>query len=240
MANVSPRPAPPPCRLCRGFTSTLFFKDKSREYFKCSACGAIFVPDAYLLSASAEKREYDLHDNFNEDEGYRKFLSRTAEPLQKYLPAETANLRGLDFGCGPNPLLAKMLAEPPLNCTVDCYDKFYFPENTDILRTAEPIYDFITSTEVFEHLHDPQTEAEALWRVLRPGGVLVIMTKRAAGTVDKFRNWHYIRDPTHILFFSEDSFHWLANHLMNHFGYPCSVVFEGPDVAVLMKSSSPR
>ncbi len=87
------------------------------------------------------------------------------------------------------------------------YDPFFAP-NHEVLTPRT--YDFVTATEVVEHLHHPQQALETLWACLKPGGLLGIMTKQV---IDKamFSRWHYKQDPTHVCFFSQDTFAWLAN-----------------------------
>ncbi|GAA5525593.1 hypothetical protein Maes01_02164 [Microbulbifer aestuariivivens] len=157
----------------------------------------------FHLSAQKERAYYDLHENDVSDEGYRRFLSRCSEPLLARLEGAS---EGLDFGCGPAPLLARMLEAQ--GHQVALYDPFYAPDSEVLQRD----YDFIVTTEVVEHLSAPGAELTALWSKLRPGGLLAIMTKRVISR-ERFASWHYIRDPTHICFFSDASFQWLAEHL---------------------------
>ena len=90
-------------------------------------------------------------------------------------------------------------------------------------------YDFITATEVFEHLRNPIETIELLWQRLKPGGIFGIMTKLV---IDKeaFSTWHYITDRTHICFFSVKTFKWLANKL------EAKIEFIGNDVIILYKN----
>ncbi|KAG5485049.1 hypothetical protein LSCM1_07129 [Leishmania martiniquensis] len=231
------------CRLCASPIVTLFHKDKMREYYQCSQCSLVFVPDQFILSSSDEKSIYDLHDNNPGDPAYQKFLSRAALPLADYFsithPADETphERRGLDFGCGPAEVLASLLSNAPYNFLMDTYDLYYFPERKYYLE-REGHYDFITATEVVEHLQDPLSVFRTLWRCIRPdGGVLVIMTKRVLGSIDRFRSWHYIRDPTHIAFFHTDSFRWLANYLPSN-SETCEVRFVSADVALLIKQTT--
>jgi len=55
------------------------------------------------------------------------------------------------------------------------YDTFYSPDR-NILTNH---YDFITASEVVEHFHNPAVEFDLLWSILKPGGLLGIMTKLA-------------------------------------------------------------
>ncbi|MCC1498350.1 methyltransferase domain-containing protein, partial [Alcanivorax sp. 1008] len=72
-------------------------------------------------------------------------------------------------------------------------------------------YDFVTCTEVVEHFHQPAREFERLTSLLTPTGVLAIMTSLLDDGVD-FHTWHYRRDPTHVSFYRQTTFNWIANH----------------------------
>ena len=89
---------------------------------------------------------------------------------------------------------------------MDIYDYFYAPDETVFQKR----YDFITSTEVIEHLHDPMRELERLWQCLSEGGVLGLMT---AFRTEDFANWYYKRDLTHIRFFTPATFAWISEQL---------------------------
>lgn len=207
------------CPLCRRPAAQFYHRDKFRRYFQCATCALVFVPPEFHLSAQAEKAYYDLHENSAEDDGYRRFLSRCAAPLLERLPAASS---GLDFGCGPAPVLATMLTQS--GHSVATYDLYYRPDPS----VLECQYDFVVSTEVIEHLAAPMAVLEMLWRRIRPGGVLALMTKLVASP-ERFANWHYIRDPTHIVFFSGATFRWLAEHL------GAELEFRGTDVIFLNK-----
>ena len=191
----------PSCPLCRHPAAHFYHRDKFREYYQCAECALVFVPQEYHLSPEAEKAYYDLHENSMHDEGYQRFLSRCAQPLLERLPATAS---GLDFGCGPAPLLARMLEHAGHRMAT--YDLFYQPDTTALHRQ----FDFIVSTEVVEHLAEPLKVLMDLWQRIEPGGLLVLMTKLVASR-ERFANWHYIRDPTHIVFFSRETFLWLAH-----------------------------
>lgn len=189
------------CPLCGGLASAGdFHRDRRRPYRQCEACRLVFVPPAWHLDAEGEKAEYDLHRNAVDDPGYRRFLSRLAAPLLQRLPAASA---GLDFGCGPGPALAAMLEEA--GHRVALYDLFY---RADAAVWRER-YDFITATEVVEHLHAPGAELDRLWAHLRPGGWLGVMTKLVRDR-EAFAGWHYKNDPTHVCFFSRQTWQWWA------------------------------
>ena len=177
----------------------------------------MFVDSSEHLSELEEKLRYDLHENNSEDEGYRQFLNHLVNPLSQRLQSESC---GLDFGCGPGPTVSLMLEE--MGHTVECFDKYY--ANAPALLNKS--YDFITSTEVLEHLREPDVELEKLIGMLKPRGYLGVMTKLRP-TNDKFANWHYIRDSTHICFYADTTFEWIAEK------WNCSLEIFGNDVAIL-------
>jgi len=208
------------CPLCESSECEPYFEDANRAYLRCGSCRLIFVPPTFWLSDAEEKAEYDLHENTTDDPGYRNFLSRLTVPMLEKLGAEK---RGLDFGCGPGPMLSVMLEEQ--GHRVELYDPFY--ANDPSLLEAE--YDFICATEVAEHLSDPQKEFSTLFSCLKPGGWLGIMTKLTRDDRDAFANWHYIRDRTHIAFYHRETFSWMAQC------FNAEEIFIGSDVILMKK-----
>ena len=192
--------APSHCPLCHHDQLVLFHQDKKRAYFQCQQCQLVTVPAAFYLNEVAEKAFYDLHDNTVADEGYQRFLSRTLTPV---LDAIQPDAKGLDFGCGEGAVLSQMAAKQGVS--VNNYDLFYFPEQGQLQQQ----YDFVTMTEVLEHIADAQQVFKLLQGLLKPAGLLAIMTKRVRDHAG-FINWHYKHDPTHINFYSEATFEWIA------------------------------
>ena len=209
---------------CEANENLPWWQDQFRDYFRCEYCQLVFVPKSFHLSPEQEKACYDLHENNNSSVGYRRFLARMFDPIAaRIAPAAL----GLDFGCGPGPVLAEMFVKAGF--TMRLFDLYYanHPDVIDVQKNAE-CYDFITATEVVEHLSDPHTVLNNLLALLRPGGVLGVMTKQVKDQ-ESFKNWHYIRDHTHIAFFSRATFAWLAQQTQ------CRVEFLGADVVLLTK-----
>lgn len=206
----------PHCPLCNHPKISHFHRDKKRDYWRCKNCHLVFVNQQQQLDLATEKAIYDLHQNQANDLGYRQFLSRLAEPLLAQLKTPK---NGLDFGCGPGPVLAEMLTEA--GHTMNLYDLFYadYPERLAIT------YDFVTCTEVVEHFRNPQREFQRLFELLKPQGYLAIMTKLVIDA-DAFGRWHYKNDQTHISFFSRETLQWLAKQ------YQAELNFFANDVAI--------
>ncbi|MFC1490081.1 class I SAM-dependent methyltransferase [Candidatus Latescibacterota bacterium] len=188
------------CPLCSSDRTQEYHRDKHRIFNRCHNCELIFVPPEYFISHEEEKARYDSHINNSDDQGYREFLKRLYKPLEKRLNPKSS---GLDFGSGPGPVLSQMFENS--GHTMTLYDPFY----ADNLSALSESYDFITATEVLEHLHHPGMETNRLWECLEPGGWLGIMTCPVPES-GAFEDWYYIRDSTHVCFYSHETFRWLA------------------------------
>ena len=205
------------CPLCTANRVFPLYDDKWRDYFRCVACQLTFVPPAFHLSPSDEKAVYDLHQNSSADQGYRNFLSRIFEPVHARIAPGS---HGLDFGSGPGPTLSVMFEEVGHHMAI--YDPYYATETSPLALQ----YDFVTASEVVEHLYNPGDELRRLWSCIKPGGLLGIMTKLALDR-EAFARWHYKNDRTHVSFFSRETFAWLAAE------WNAELAFVGNDVILL-------
>lgn len=184
-----------PCPVCLAPARPLLVVD-GRAYWACSVCEARFLDPGMRPTAQQELAHYRHHQNDPDDSRYRRFLSKLAGPLLERLPGPS---EGLDYGCGPGPALAAMLREA--GHTVALYDPFFAPD----VATLAARYDFITCSETAEHFHRPAEEFARLMAMVRPGGWLAIMT--CFQTDDAlFAGWRYRMDPTHVVFYREETF----------------------------------
>ena len=207
------------CPLCRSKNTGLFHADKTRQYYACDHCCLVFLDPSQRLCSADEKAEYLRHENHPSDGGYRQFLRRLSDPLCLRIPPGSV---GLDFGCGPGPTLSVMLEEH--GHQVALYDPFFFP-NDSVLKGT---YDFISGSEVVEHLFSPGETLSTLYGLLRPGGWLGLMTKRVRNAT-AFATWHYKNDPTHVCFFHLKTFEFLAAQ------WRAELVVTGSDVVLIQR-----
>jgi hypothetical protein len=187
-------------------------------------CRLVFVPPSQFLSAEDEKKRYDLHQNSLDNADYRRFLGRLFIPLNQRLAPGSS---GLDFGSGPGPALPRMFEEAGHSMVI--FDQYYehAPAALDLK------YDFITASEVVEHLREPRKALDRLWACLTCGGWLGIMTKFTADHA-AFPRWYYKNDLTHVCFFSRETFLWLAA------AWNADLIFPDDDVALLRKNRADR
>jgi hypothetical protein len=208
------------CPLCRETSIQHFSRILERDFWSCRTCHLIFVPAEQHLSAEDEKARYDQHNNDPDDPDYRAFLNRMFLPMHQRLSTTSC---GLDFGSGPGPTLSLMFEEAGYRMAI--YDHFYAPNHVALTQS----YDFITATEVVEHLRHPSFELERLWSHLNPGGLLGVMTQLVPEDTP-FDAWYYIKDPTHVCFYSRSTFEWLAEQ------WQAELTFPGRSVMLLQKA----
>lgn len=189
------------CPLCNQSNISLYAHAFESDYFQCRNCSYVFKDRNKLLDSTVEKSRYDTHNNDSEDQGYVDFLNRLILPLKERL---SENSYGLDFGCGPGPTISKEMKK--YGHSVENYD-IYYAKNDALL---EGQYDFVTSTEVWEHFYDPARDIRKCWDLVKPGGYLGVMTYFLPTEKEQFLNWWYLRDETHVGFYNEDVFRYIA------------------------------
>lgn len=186
------------CRLCLNNKMTIVSGIDSRNYYLCENCKLINVDTNDFINPNDEKKRYLSHNNGIEYAGYVNFLNRAITPALKYL---NSNMVGLDYGCGYNPTLSKILSGHNIIC--EDYDPFF------IKNEFKRKYDFIFSTEVFEHFYYPKEEIEKLINLLVNKGILIIMTERWKN-LDQFKDWYYARDNSHVSFYNDATFNFIG------------------------------
>lgn len=197
------------CPVCRSQQIKHFARLEDRDYFRCEICLATFMAQIHWPDSAEARACYLLHENDPENISYRSFLSRLSEPLlHKLRPGS----RILDYGCGPGPALAAMLREAGHEVAV--FDPVFFADHSVLDRQ----YDAVTCTEVAEHFFYPADEFDRLSELLSPDGWLAVMT--CFQTIDeRFANWQYRKDKTHVVFYREAT----LRHLAEQRGWHCEI-----------------
>lgn len=211
------------CPLC--FSLSNFFQEgEKREYFLCPSCAMIFVPEDYFLSREEETKRYLEHENSIENEGYVAMFENAIGHIKNSCSKIHSTL---DYGCGYEPVLKRLLEIHGYKTNI--YDENFFPE-----LNLQKNYDLIISTETFEHFKYPGKEVDRMMSLLTSTGYLAVMTqfysyKNKTTSKKLFKEWYYKRDPTHIVFYSDQTFEWMANH------YELKIIFNNKKNFVILQ-----
>ncbi|MEA1891192.1 MAG: class I SAM-dependent methyltransferase [Campylobacterota bacterium] len=190
------------CKICKSDTLMITDIKTSRNYHKCLTCEYIFLDKSFHLEEEMQKQHYDNHDNNLESLGYVKMFEELIEEF--VTPYASTIETALDFGCGEGEVLSIILRK--IGIKSDSYDLFYFPKKVYEGKK----YDLIASTEVFEHLSDVDAVMKILLEYLNDNAYLLLMTSFHPNDDDKFFRWYYIKDMTHVGFFTLETFEYIA------------------------------
>lgn len=186
------------CPLC----DSPLLQRMDRVYLECGVCSALVMDADFIPDSEAELQHYHTHDNDVHDPRYRKFTSPITEHVLSHF---TPKHSGLDFGCGPGPVISTVLREHGYQ--IAQYDPYFFP---DVQPLAND-YDYILCCEVIEHFHNPAEEFARLRNMLRPGGHIVCMSSLYHEGID-FATWRYRNDPTHTFIYRADTVAYITRN----------------------------
>ena len=126
-----------------------------------------------------------------------------------------APVRCLDIGCGPGWLLSRLPkhwlkhgVEPDHDAAMAAarHASLYKTSFEELALPANA-YDVIICHHVIEHMYQPVEAVQEMWRLLEPGGYLLLATPDFDSDCAEMFGTRYrmLHDPTHISLFTEDS-----------------------------------
>lgn len=206
------------CLVCETKVTEFTQLKNSKIYWHCQNCFFTKLDPSFHIDSAKEKARYDKHQNSIADQGYVKTLEKFID--YSITPFKESITNILDYGSGPEPVLAELLKRQGYKTKI--YDPFYATN-----QFSDESFDFITSTEVFEHFYDPKKEIENILSLVKVKGFIAIMT-RFCTTIEEFKSWFYKDDPTHVSFFTIKTFEYLSKELgftiVKHDGFQVLVI----------------
>jgi hypothetical protein len=169
-----------------------------RLYYSCDECHLIFTDPKHHLSREEEKNRYLVTSQQQDKSVHDHDLHEIIDPALKYI---TPEMKGLDYGCGPEPLLSEILTEKSFRCyNYDPLFDFGHPEE---------VYDYIFATECLENFFVPANDLHKIDELLKIGGYLFVTTAQTP-KIENFDKWSYKDEPTHVSFYSKATFDYIA------------------------------
>lgn len=196
-----------PCLLC-GAECEQWLEHRGVSYSFCPRCR--LLRKEQFPELAEERARYETHNNSVQDPRYLEYIRGviSADLYPRLKPGDAV----LDFGCGSAKAVEALLAGEAPGVEVVSYDPFFHPETPESALAAlnRQGFNFIIAIEVFEHLFDPGTAIRRLKNLLVPGGGILLRTMLYPGNRTSFRKWWYKDDLTHVHFFAEETFAWIA------------------------------
>ena len=220
------------CSICGSFKTQVWkkiqspFIDKKYTLHFCEDCKSYFF----------DKTEYnieldELYNNESRDWNtkftYSKYWSRQVERINNLLIDKNRKLNILDIGCRTGDFLLhwnkkknnlygvelnKYNADIAKKRGIKVYNDFI--ENVDF----DIKFDVITCYALLEHIAYPKTVLQKITRLLKKGGILVIMIpaieSKLREKLDRNNiHWHMYSPPEHLSYYSK---YFLDNYMKKH------------------------
>lgn len=206
------------CALCGGTNSKTFLHAKERTVVECRDCGLRALSPMPTLDDMVDINEETVHPFFSaylEDaESYRHYFAHKLDDLGK----QKGEGRLLDVGCGAGLFLdaARERGYQAAGVDLSPVPAAYARDELGLDVTVGSLYsygapagsfDAVTIFQTIEHDPEPAALSAELYRIMAPGGVLMVTTPAADGFVAKVmgKRWFGYRNVEHITFFTRRS-----------------------------------
>lgn len=208
------------CGLCSSNQSILRFYKWNFPIVKCAKCGFMetVISSELDLSSIYTEEYYDggRKDGYVDYKASQVILEKEFEDLLLYLEKFTSNHSVLvEIGCAYGFLLNKAkslydkvvgfeISSPAIEyCAKHGLEVYPASELNNILPKIPPI-DLLIMLDTIEHVEDPKSLIELLFRKMNNGGIIILST----GDVDSLYSrltgklWRLMTPPQHLSFFS--------------------------------------
>lgn len=199
-----------PCPACGSNTRKPIGSKNGFEIFVCSKCSTLYTGH---VPVEAETQDYDGYysdSNLSVPEFIRDRVNEIVGDFSIY--RECNRLLDIGFGAGTVLEAASKLEWNVFGLEVSrpAVDRArkrgfeVFHGGLVEARYPDHYFDVITSSEILEHLSDPNADLREIARILRPGGMFWATTPSSTGLSFRLMklNWSVLSPPEHIQLYS--------------------------------------
>lgn len=189
------------CPLCGANNAETLWSKEGASYVRCLHCSLVYENPRLSgeeLKSFYSKESYFVNTSDPSPSGYSDYFAQcTGTLLREYLNIVKREVAGrtpvhfLDVGCGPGGLVELALAEgweasglELSSWAVEIGRKKGIPIMEGALESAlfpENHFDAISLFDVLEHLPSPHPPIREIYRILKPGGVVIVETPNIGG-----------------------------------------------------------
>lgn len=225
--------APPddPCTICRRTDPGLKYTIDGWRIVRCRACHHLYVSprpatseihaiydESYFANPAFRATDHDAYFGYMDYIRDRANIQRRLAQVLARIERHEWKGRLLDVGCGLGFFVevAQIHSWEAMGVELNEYAVAWARQHVsdqvkhgtvETIDVPDNYFDCVTMFDVIEHLPDPREELREIWRVLRPGGLLVVVTPDAGSIVSRSLADHWLemkRAPEHLHFFSVD------------------------------------
>jgi SAM-dependent methyltransferase len=203
------------CRACGKAADQPVGEKNGFNLVGCQSCGSLQVSP---FPSEAELAE--IYEHYEMNQGYRpkrdKKIARSKRRLKSYI-SKGPGKRLLDVGCNLGFTVAAA-TELGLDAfgidvdpgSIDEAKKQFGDHRFDCVDVREfakrgETFDLIYTSEVIEHVPDPEGFVDALAKIANPNAVIYLTTPDAGHfrVPSDFVSWENVKPPIHILYFTK-------------------------------------
>ncbi len=209
---------PPCCLLCKSWSSRPVIREESWQYYRCERCGLVFLhPQPSTTFLLSHYQSY-LPSTDPEIQSWHRLMQGVSEKAAVLIESRVSRPGTLlDVGCGYGffPGLMSRRGWHAEGIEISAHARRYARENQDIEVTSEPLprpdwddgrFDVITLFYVIEHLPDPVETLNEVFRLLKPGGLVLLRWPHTTPIALLLKPWssrlRLYQAPSHLFDFS--------------------------------------
>lgn len=228
-APVEPGPVEAPCTICRRSDPLPAYVVDGWRIVRCRGCAHLYVSprppaseiqaiydESYFANPAFRATDHDAYFGYMDYIRDRPHIQQRLAQVLDRIERHEWKGRLLDVGCGLGFFVevAQIHGWDASGVELNEYAVRWAREHVSdrilhgtvaTIDAPDDTFDCVTMFDVIEHLPDPREELREIWRVLRPGGLLVLVTPDAGSIVSRALgdNWLEMkRAPEHLHFFT--------------------------------------
>lgn len=216
-AKAPPSPQIPSCKACHALlAANMSIGDKNGyALLRCPSCASVTV-DPWPAAGELHKLYQSYKGTTDYQKKQDKKIARARRRLARLVP-QAPGKKFLDVGCnyGFTVEAARDLDLDAFGIDIDAtavhaskemfghgyYEAVAVQDYAASGRRADIVY----TSEVVEHVHDPDSFIGAIAKILTPGGILFLTTPDAGHFMvpKDFKGWKEVMPPEHIAYFTK-------------------------------------
>ena len=212
------------CPLCTSGEHVPRFVVDGFHIESCRACGVVYVANVMTPETLAGYYESAASDEFVYTSDNVVFLNHYYAELKKQITALTGKTSGtiLDVGCSAAYFLDLMegwvchgieISPKEAEIARSKYGDAIFTGIIENYPEREGYFDVIALQDVLDHCIDPMSVMRACYRMLKPGGLIVVKVHDISCLYARItgKRFYAILPPFHLFYFSKKPLAWMLS-----------------------------